>query len=170
MSKRLKLMAGASALLLTELVPGVAIAQSGGSQQQLIEEVVITSRKREERLIDVPAAVTAFGEEAIEKLNIQSVDELASFTPGLIVAESSVSSGGSISLRGIGNGSTNYLGDQAVAINVDGMQVGSFNVRKSAQIDLAQIEVLRGPQSLFFGKNSPGGHQTKIEIRNPKSR
>jgi iron complex outermembrane recepter protein len=157
MSKRLKLMAGASALLLTELVPGVAIAQSGGSQQQLIEEVVITSRKREERLIDVPAAVTAFGEEAIEKLNIQSVDELASFTPGLIVAESSVSSGGSISLRGIGNGSTNYLGDQAVAINVDGMQVGSFNVRKSAQIDLAQIEVLRGPQSLFFGKNSPGG-------------
>ena len=61
MSKRLKLMAGASALLLTELVPGVAIAQSGGSQQQLIEEVVITSRKREERLIDVPAAVTAFG-------------------------------------------------------------------------------------------------------------
>ncbi len=157
MSTRFTAFAGASALLLTELLPGQAFAQNPNNQTQLIEEVVVTARKREERIIDVPAAVTAFGEAQIEQLNIQSVDELASFTPGLIVAESSVSSGGQISLRGIGTGSTNYLADQAVAINVDGMQVGSFNVRKSAQIDLAQIEVLRGPQSLFFGKNSPGG-------------
>ena len=119
--------------------------------------IIVTARKREEALSDVPVAVTAFGAAQIQKLGIHSVDDLASFTPGLIVSESAVSSGGSIFLRGIGSGSSNVLADQSVAINIDGMQVGTFNVRKLGQIDLAQIEVLRGPQALFFGKNSPGG-------------
>lgn len=119
--------------------------------------IIVTARKREEALQDVPTAINAFSSEQIERLKINGVDDLASFTPGLQTAESSVSSGGSISLRGVGSGSTNYLGDQAVSINIDGMQVGTLNVRKTAQIDLAQIEVLRGPQALFFGKNSPGG-------------
>jgi iron complex outermembrane receptor protein len=119
--------------------------------------IIVTARKREEALQDVPTAINAFSSDQIERLKINGVDDLASFTPGLQTAESSVSSGGSISLRGVGSGSTNYLGDQAVSINIDGMQVGTLNVRKTAQIDLAQIEVLRGPQALFFGKNSPGG-------------
>lgn len=121
------------------------------------EAIVVTARKRAEALQDVPAAITAFGAEQIERLKINGVDDLATFTPGLQSAEAAVSSGGSISLRGVGSGSSNYLGDQAVSINIDGMQVGTLNVRKTAQIDLAQIEVLRGPQALFFGKNSPGG-------------
>ncbi len=119
--------------------------------------IIVTARKRAEALQDVPAPITAFGADQIERLKINGIDDLAAFTPGLQSAESAVSSGGSISLRGVGSGSTNYLGDQAVSINIDGMQVGTLNVRKTAQIDLAQIEVLRGPQALFFGKNSPGG-------------
>lgn len=122
-----------------------------------VEAIVVTARKRDERLQDVPVAVTAFGRDDIQRYKLNSVDELTRLTPGLQTAESAVSSGGSISLRGIGSGSTNYLGDQAVSINVDGMQVGTLNIRKTAQIDMAQIEVLRGPQALFFGKNSPGG-------------
>lgn len=125
--------------------------------QATMNKVIVTARKRDELLGDVPTAISAFGKEDIARLNIASIDDLASFTPGLQTAESSVSSGGSISLRGVGSGSSNYLGDQAVSINVDGMQVGTLNIRKSAQIDLEQIEILRGPQALFFGKNSPGG-------------
>ena len=122
-----------------------------------VEAIVVTARKRDERLQDVPVAVTAFSKGDIQRYKLNSVDELTRLTPGLQTAESAVSSGGSIALRGIGSGSTNYLGDQAVSINVDGMQVGTLNIRKTAQIDMAQIEVLRGPQALFFGKNSPGG-------------
>lgn len=145
----------------------VARAQSDSAPEAGAEEtteatarmstIVVTARKRDELLQDVPTAITAFGSADISRLNIEGVDDLASFTPGLLTAEASVSSGGSISLRGIGSGSSNYLGDQAVSINVDGMQVGTLNIRKTGQIDLAQIEVLRGPQALFFGKNSPGG-------------
>lgn len=122
-----------------------------------VEALVVTARRRDELVKDVPVAITAIGKSDIERYHIQSVDELARLAPGLQSAEGSVSSGGTISLRGVGSGSSNYLGDQAVSINVDGMQVGTLNIRKTAQIDMAQIEVLRGPQALFFGKNSPGG-------------
>ena len=126
-------------------------------EEGTVEALIVTARKREELLQDVPAAITAFGKADIQRYKLNSVDELTRLTPGLQTSESSVSSGGSIALRGIGSGSTNYIGDQAVSINVDGMQVGTLNIRKTAQIDMAQIEVLRGPQALFFGKNSPGG-------------
>ena len=150
-------------VLVTGFVNGANVvnAQTNGdvatSHERHIEEIVVTARKRDERISEVPTAITAFGGEDIDKFALDTVDQLANFTPGLIVAESAVSSGGSISLRGVGTGDSNYLADQAVAINVDGMQVGTLNIRKTAQIDLAQIEVLRGPQALFFGKNSPGG-------------
>ncbi len=128
-----------------------------GDEEPTVEALIVTARKRSELLQDVPAAITAFGQNEIQRYKLASVDELTRLTPGLQTSESSVSSGGSIALRGIGSGSSNYLGDQAVSINVDGMQVGTLNIRKTAQIDMAQIEVLRGPQALFFGKNSPGG-------------
>ena len=133
-----------------------AVEQSS-DQSQASNDVVVTARRRSEALKDVPAAITAFGADQIARAKIRGVDDLAAYTPGLQTSDASVSSGGSISLRGIGSGSTNYLGDQAVSINVDGMQVGTLNIRKTAQIDLEQIEILRGPQALFFGKNSPGG-------------
>ena len=154
--KKLQIVIGVVGALFGE---AAALAQTTDTtaSRGLIEEIIVTARKREEKLSDVPTSITAFGGEDIDRLNLNTLDQLANFTPGLLVAEAAVSSGGSISLRGVGSGSSNYLTDQAVSINVDGMQVGSFHVRKNAQIDLQQIEVLRGPQALFFGKNSPGG-------------
>lgn len=152
-----------SAAFIGATISGAQAQSVGGNPESTLDNsatddvIIVTARKRAEALQDVPTAINAFSSEQIERLKINGVDDLASFTPGLQTAESSVSSGGSISLRGVGSGSTNYLGDQAVSINIDGMQVGTLNVRKTAQIDLAQIEVLRGPQALFFGKNSPGG-------------
>ncbi len=159
------LVGGATLCILQPARAQTALGQEGlarAGQAQPAEadgsaDIVVTARQRKEALEEVPAAITAFNADQIARLRINGVDDLARFTPGLQTAEAAVSSGGSISLRGIGSGSTNYLGDQAVSINIDGMQVGTLNVRKTAQIDLAQIEVLRGPQALFFGKNSPGG-------------
>lgn len=159
-------------LTCTGLIAGLtfpALAQPAASPETVVEQpaasrdedrgdvIIVTARKRDELLEEVPAAITAFGQDEIARYNLNGVDDLTRMTPGLQAAESSVSSGGSISLRGVGSGASNYLGDQAVSINVDGMQVGTLNIRKSAQIDMAQIEILRGPQALFFGKNSPGG-------------
>ena len=123
-----------------------------------LEEVVVTARKREESLQDVPVVVTAMDRGAIEQRSIQSMDDLGAFVPGL----TSVSGGGTdpsggISLRGVQTGSINVTSDQSVTLNIDGMQVESVLGYRAGQVDLARIEVLKGPQALFFGKNSPGG-------------
>ncbi len=125
--------------------------------QGVIEEIIVTARRRDETLQDAAIAITAFTEEQINRYQIDGIDQLTQFTPGLVASEGATPGGGSVFLRGIGNGNSNLLTDYAVAINVDGMQVGSFDIRKASVIDIQQIEVLRGPQALFFGKNSPGG-------------
>ncbi len=134
---------------------GVALAQENSART--LEEVIVTARKREESLQDAPVLINAFSRKQIKQQRIDGLDELAQFTPGLQTSEQTSSNGGSVFLRGIGNGNSVALADSSVAINVDGMQVSSNNIRKVSQIDMQQIEVLRGPQALFFGKNSPAG-------------
>lgn len=167
MDKRLKTSAMALSLALVgafvfEATPMIAEAQDAGADaatgsDRRLPTITVNARKRAESLQDAPVIITAFNTEALEQRRIQSIDELASFTPGLLVSETTTSVGGTLALRGIGNGTGSFTVDPSVSINVDGMQVASLNVRKLGQIDLEQIEVLRGPQALFFGKNSPGG-------------
>lgn len=136
----------------------IANAADDGANERAIEEIVVTARKKEESLKDAPVIITAFGSEQIEQLDITSIDDLSRYTPGLQTSETSGVNGGSIILRGIGNsGSVLPFADSSIGLNIDGMQVASNNVRKVSNIDMKQVEVLRGPQALFFGKNSPGG-------------
>lgn len=65
--------------------------------------------------------------------------------------------GGVIALRGISGADANTFADQAVSFNVDGVAIARTSVRRLAEMDIAQIEVLKGPQALYYGKNSPGG-------------
>ncbi|MBL8271649.1 TonB-dependent receptor [Steroidobacter sp.] len=129
---------------------------AAGEQAAPFEEVVVTARKREESLQDVPIAITALGKNFIEQNNISSVQDVSAFTPGLIAGNGTGETGGNLFLRGVGSGELSALLDQSVALNVDGVQVGG-QLMFASLLDLERIEVLRGPQALFFGKNSPGG-------------
>ncbi len=121
-------------------------------------EIIVTARKRDERLIDVPVAITAVSASDLSRSAINGTDALARKIPGLVVGEGGGTvQGGSISLRGISAADSNPLGDQAVSFNIDGVQVARASVRRMGDFDIAGIEVLKGPQALFFGKNSPGG-------------
>ncbi|MGH7897333.1 MAG: TonB-dependent receptor [Candidatus Binatia bacterium] len=122
-----------------------------------IEEIVITARKREERAQDVPIAVTTFGSEQIDRYDVADFTELADMTPQLIATETSSGAGGTVSLRGISTSTTSAGFDQSVAINLDGIHYSNANVLMQGFLDLARVEVLKGPQALFFGKNSPAG-------------
>ncbi len=141
-----------------------AFAQSGAEQAASIADpqgssaIIVTARKRNETLISVPVAVTAFTGENLEKRGIDNLDSLATITPALVLGEGGGTvQGGSISLRGISASDANPFGDQAVSFNIDSVAVARASVRRMGEFDLAQIEVLKGPQALFFGKNSPGG-------------
>lgn len=120
-------------------------------------DIIVSARRRDETAQDTPVAMTVLSDELLQRYNVTGVDSIAQFTPGLLTGESSGSMGGSISLRGIGSGESMAFIDQAVSVNVDGVPISSAQILRAAQMDLKQIEVLRGPQSLFFGKNSPGG-------------
>ncbi len=124
---------------------------------RVIEEIVVTARLRAESAQDAPVPVNVISQAAIVDQGIESMDDLVSAVPGLVIGDTSGPAGASIYLRGIGGGETNPLSDQAIATNVDGVLAGSGQIRRAAMMDLAQVEVLRGPQALFYGKNSPGG-------------
>ncbi|MDE2596547.1 MAG: TonB-dependent receptor, partial [Sphingomonadales bacterium] len=87
-----------------------------------------------------------------------NLDGLSRIVPQLMIGPQGGSvQGGNISLRGIAGPDSNPFGDQAVSFTIDGVQVAKATVRRMSDFDIAQVEVLKGPQALFYGKNSMGG-------------
>lgn len=122
-----------------------------------INEVVVTARKREESSLDVPATVTGFSSADLERYGVSNLTEIGQMTPHVNMGVAGGSGGGFLSIRGIGTSPNNVGFDQAVSINVDGVQISRGRLITSAFFDLEQVEILKGPQALFFGKNSPAG-------------
>ncbi|WP_439133812.1 TonB-dependent receptor [Pseudomaricurvus sp.] len=122
-----------------------------------LEEIIVTARRRKETAQESPVPLTVLNEALLDRYGVTGIDSIASLTPGLVTGESGGAVGGSISLRGVGSGESQAFIDQAVSINIDGIPISTAQILRVAQMDLQQIEVLRGPQALFFGKNSPGG-------------
>src|ERR1051326_6323099 len=122
-----------------------------------IEEIVVTARKREENSQQVPVAITAIGEDEIERYNLSDLSKLAQMTPQLFVAPVAIGNGGALTIRGIGSSFFNAGAEQAVSIYVDGLQFDRGHVLTQGYLDLARVEVMKGPQALFFGKNNTAG-------------
>jgi iron complex outermembrane receptor protein len=121
-------------------------------------DIIVTARKRDETSIAVPVSLTAVGGRELERRAINNLDGIARVVPQLIVGEGGGTvQGGIIAIRGISGADANPFGDQAVSFNIDGVQVARASVRRMSEMDISQVEVLKGPQALFFGKNSPGG-------------
>lgn len=122
-----------------------------------LQEVVVTARKREERLLEAPLVITLWSGETLDRYGITSMNDIAEMTPGLIVGNTSNNVGATIAMRGVGAATDSSAIDQAVSVNVDGVQVSQASFLRLGQFDLERVEVLKGPQSLFFGKNSTAG-------------
>lgn len=136
-----------------ESEPATAAAADDGS-----EEVVVTARRREERLIDVPVAASAVSAKGVEKYNATDLANVAREVPGVNLARTGGGgNGGALSIRGVGNLATDYGNEQPVAINLDGIQITRGRIATVGLFDVQQVEILKGPQALFFGKNSPAG-------------
>ena len=131
---------------------------AAGPTDPTVREVVVTSRKRDETLISTPVVESVVGGRALSRLAVNDLDGLSRLIPQLIIApEVGSVQGGDVIIRGITGQSQNPFADQAVAFNIDGEQVAKASVRRMSDFDISQVEVLKGPQALFFGKNSPGG-------------
>jgi outer membrane receptor protein involved in Fe transport len=149
------------ALLATLGGAAPALAQnptrSSGEREDYEGDIIVTARRRDETAQETPVALTVLDDTAARPLRRQGGRPDPVADPGTLHGESTGAMGGTISLRGIGSGDSMAFIDQAVSSNVDGVpdQLGPDPARRADGLET--IEVLRGPQALFFGKNSPGG-------------
>lgn len=139
-----------------------ALAQTpaGGSSSALLEEIIVTARKREESLQDAPIAVSAFSGEALDFRGITDLERLDQFTPNLVLNESTTYSNvtnAAVFIRGVGQNDFVPVIDPGVGIYVDGVYLGRSVGAVLDIVDLERIEVLRGPQGTLFGRNTIGG-------------
>lgn len=132
-------------------------AQDSGNGGNVIEEVTVVARRTEESLQEVPVTVTAIGGETLERFGIDQIADVQSRVPALNIQVGGSGSGGSIFLRGVGSSAISASFDSAVAFDIDGVQVSTSRLLQAAFFDTAQIDVLKGPQTLFFGKSATAG-------------
>ncbi|MEH6790310.1 TonB-dependent receptor [Parasphingorhabdus sp.] len=119
--------------------------------------ITVTARKQTETLQEVPVTVTAIGRDALDNYNVNEISDVTSRVPSLNVQVGGSGSGGQISLRGVGSSNISAAFDSAVAFDFDGVQVSTMRIVQAGFFDVEQIDVLKGPQSLFFGKSASAG-------------
>ena len=135
-----------------------AEAQAASRGTTTLGGITVTARKREETLQEVPVAVTAFTPEAIEKLNIQDIGDVASQVPNTtIYAARGSSSTVTAYIRGIGQADPLWGVDPGVGIYLDDVYIARPQGALLDVFDVERVEVLRGPQGTLYGKNTIGG-------------
>ncbi|MGJ3232576.1 MAG: TonB-dependent receptor [Oceanicaulis sp.] len=161
---RFALMTSAAVLALTGLTATSATAQEGSTPepeagaQRSQDVITITARRREESLLDAPVAVSAFGEDDIRTLGIESVDDVARFTPGLSFSAAF----GRTTERPVVRGQSNVLAgvqfgvESGTAYFLDGIYY-SGPISALDPNDLERVEVIKGPQSALYGRNTYAG-------------
>ncbi|MBM4213142.1 MAG: hypothetical protein FJ179_05430 [Gammaproteobacteria bacterium] len=142
------------------LIVAAAAAQSGYAQAPAddslgLEEVVVTARKTQERLVDVPLAIFAFTSEAIEQKGIRNLDDIAAATPGLTFSDVQAGFLPVPVIRGFAP--IDVRGENNAAIFIDGVFVSGKEGLNFNQLDLERIEVIKGPQAAMYGRNSFSG-------------
>lgn len=152
---------GSASLLALVATPGVAFAQATAetatSAESTFGEIIVRARMQNETLQDVPVTVSVVGGEEIERYSFNQIAQVVSRVPTLNVQVGGSGSGGQLSLRGVGSSNISAAFDSAVALDYDGVQVSTMRMLQTGFFDVAQIEVLRGPQSLYFGKSASAG-------------
>lgn len=139
-------------------LPSLSLAQPAEvASNDQIEEIVVTARNIEESLQEAPVAVSVIGEDTIDIFRIDEATDLLSRVPALNVSVGGSGASAAITLRGIGSSFISNAFDSAVALNYDGISVSTQRLLQSAFFDVNQVAVLKGPQSLYFGKAASAG-------------
>lgn len=170
MMKVMHLLMGASSL--AEMASQTAFAQTVPSKQPLPapgvpaastatkdgdgSEIIVTASRRNESIIKVPTAISAYTDSKLRDENLFSLTDLTARAPNTQI--SNFGNKANINIRGIGNGNlSNSGGEPGVAISADGVYLGQTALALTSLLDLNRVEILRGPQGTLFGRNATGG-------------
>ena len=138
-------------------IASVPTAAPAAADTSGISDIVVTAQRREERLQNVPIAITAIDARGLEQAGIRDITRLEVLTPGLTVGQTGSDS--RPALRGVNtDNSRNAQADSTVAVFQDGIYQSSNQQALQGFYDLARVEVQRGPQGTLYGRNSFGGN------------
>lgn len=128
---------------------------AGATSQGGIQDIVVTAQRQEQRLQDVPIAVSAATAETLRSSGLTNTEQLTTLVPGLVVTKQRVSS--APYLRGVGTQNVAVGDEPNVSTYVDGIYMASNAVIAFDLNNIERVEVLRGPQGTLFGRNATGG-------------
>lgn len=153
--------AAVSGILLVCASQAVPVAWSADADD--ISEVVVTAQRREQRLQDVPVAVSVVSGAQLERQNIKSLQDVAGQLANVKITTGTLTN--PINIRGIGSGNNSGF-EQSVATFSDGVYRPRSRATNAALMDIERVEVLKGPQTTFFGANAIAG-ALNISTRKP---
>ena len=148
---------GISALLLAISMSTNAVAQEQATLQAELEEIIVTATKRSSSLEDVPISLTLISEDRLEKSGFERVTDLQFSTPGFVQTGQENASWVQVTLRGITTTTVTTGFSLGVGMFIDGVDQGLPYAFNQELVDVERIEVLKGPQSTLFGKNTIAG-------------
>ena len=131
-------------------------ASAANAQSTDQADIIVTASRRDESIIKVPTAISAYGAAKLRDENLFSLTDLTARTPNIQI--SNFGNKANINIRGIGNGNlSNSGGEPGVAISSNGVYLGQTALALTSLLDLNRVEILRGPQGTLFGRNATGG-------------
>lgn len=139
------------------------------AQEAVLEEIIVTARKREENLIDIPVAITAISGETVENYGLNDLQDVAKIVPGLTFDRSVSQNDFAPALRGL----QAEQGRNSVGLLIDDIDISSQNVQVAGGgslarlrlVDIERIEVVKGPQAALYGRSAFGGAVNYITKR-----
>jgi iron complex outermembrane receptor protein len=134
-------------------LPPLAATSQSPDVRPTIEEIVVSARKLEEDLSDIPMSVQALSGDFLDKRNLSALYNLQFEIPGLVVMNRGMFGAG-LALRGV---TDEGGGGLAIASHVDGIYLGRSNLTLARQFDVERVEVVKGPQGTLYGRNATGG-------------
>lgn len=141
-------------------------AQAQTEKNDTIATVVVTAQRRAENIQSVPMSIAAFSGDTLENQNIHSVRDLTQLVPNLSITRGNSNRNMAVDIRGVGSSGTNPGIDPDVGIYLDGVYMPSAPVILASLLDIATVEVLRGPQGTLYGRNTAVG-AININTREP---
>jgi len=146
-----------SALALIALATPAFAQDSAAEDDSANGEIIVTAQKRSENLQDIPLAVSVLSGESLAQAARPSIESASQMVPSLNFLKSGTTLNQTIFLRGVGTATFSIAGEPSVSTVVDGVVYARSGEAFSDLVDIAQMEVLRGPQGTLFGKNASAG-------------
>jgi len=141
-------------LALIVMASTLGLSATAQSQGPILEEIVVTATKRAVGMQDVPIALSVMTGEKMSDMGLKELSEMSVYVPNVHIGESG--SAQQIFIRGVGSGNNQGF-EQSVGMFVDGVYNGRARNSRAAFLDVERVEVLKGPQSTLFGKNTIAG-------------